>query len=87
MTISITKINAQDDSLKIVGVYQGVNCFRNDCITELLKLKKNSKFILISYTDFEGRKSKSKEIGIWKLKKEILSLKIKNKKEQIKMEK
>jgi len=61
--LSTNEITGQTDSLKIVGVYQGVNCFRNDCITELLRLKKNNKFILISYTNFEGRKSKSKEIG------------------------
>jgi len=83
--LSINKITCQTDSLKIVGIYKGVNCFRNDCITELLRLKKNNKFILISYTNFKGRKSKSKEIGKWELENEILSLKIKKQEELIKL--
>jgi hypothetical protein len=78
---SIKEIIGQNDILKVVGIYQGETCFRNDCITEILRLKKNNKFTLISFTNFRGRKSKSKEVGKWSINNGILSLRVKNKDE------
>lgn len=62
------------DTLKLIGKYEGVICFKNECLTQKLQIKSDHKY-KVRRSSNAGNRGKSTEYGTWLLEKDILILK------------
>ena len=72
---SIQIITEKVDTLDIVGKYEGVICFKNECLTTKLLLKSNHNYVVRLISNNNGRKNKSTKHGTWLIESNELILK------------